>query len=127
METVSNKAQLRHLSGVAVLVCGNEGACIVGDRAAADLVGDALSVGAQAVALPVARLDPRFLDLSTRVAGEMLQKLVNYGLHVAIVGDISAAVAQSAALRDFVRESNRGRHVWFVADLRELEARLAGG
>ena len=44
---------------------------------------------------------------------------------VAILGDIGEAVARSAALRDFVRESNRGRHVWFVADRMELERRLA--
>jgi hypothetical protein len=28
-------------------------------------------------------------------------------------------------LRDFVRESNRGRHVWFVADEADLERRLS--
>jgi hypothetical protein len=27
-------------------------------------------------------------------------------------------------LRDVVRESNRGRHVWFVADPAELDERL---
>jgi hypothetical protein len=31
-----------------------------------------------------------------------------------------------AALRDFVRESNRGRQVWFVADGDELARRPAG-
>lgn len=126
--TMRNNAEhLRHFSGVPVLVCPGAGPLIAGDREAADLVGEALSAGAQAVALPVARLGPGFLDLSTRLAGEVLQKLVNYGLRVAIVGDVSVQVAQSAALRDFVRESNRGRHVWFVADLSELEVRLAGG
>jgi hypothetical protein len=42
-----------------------------------------------------------------------------------VVGDVSAHLAQSDALRDFVIESNRGEHVWFVRDLAELEARLA--
>ncbi|MFC3078752.1 DUF4180 domain-containing protein [Phenylobacterium terrae] len=110
-----------------MLVCPEAGPAIAGDRDAADLVGEALSVGAQVVALPVARLGAGFLDLSTRLAGEALQKFVNYGLRVAIVGDISGAVAQSTALRDFVRESNRGRQVWFVPDLTGLEARLADG
>jgi hypothetical protein len=48
---------------------------------------------------------------------------VNYGLRLAVVGDISELLERSGALRDFVRESNRGRQVWFVADEAELAAR----
>ena len=55
----------------------------------------------------------------------MIQKFVNYGVAVAFVGDVSEAIAASTALRDFVRESNRGRHVWFVTDMVELEVRLS--
>ena len=40
-----------------------------------------------------ARLSPDFLRLSTGLAGDVLQKFVNYGLRVAIVGDVSAAAA----------------------------------
>ena len=57
--------------------------------------------------------------------GELLQKFVNYGRRVVILGDVSQAVAGSKALRDFVRESNRGASVWFVPDMAALEARLA--
>ena len=94
---------------------------------AATLIGDALSAEAAVVAIPVERLSPAFLDLSTRLAGEVLQKFVNYGRRVAIAGDVGAAVSASQALADFVRESNRGRHVWFVADLDALAARLEAG
>jgi Domain of unknown function (DUF4180) len=44
--------------------------------------------------------------------------------HGAIVGDISRNLNGSASDRDFVSESNRGRHVWFAADLAGLDARL---
>lgn len=77
------------------------------------------------VTIPLARLSPDFLTLSNRIAGNVIQKFVNYGVAVAFVGDVSDAVADSNALRDFVRESNRGRHVWFVADMAELEASLS--
>lgn len=97
---------------------------LASDRDASDIVGEAFSTGARVVAIPVACLPPAFLDLKTRFAGEVLQKFVNYGFRVAIVGDVSAAVAGSDALRDFVRESNRGRHVWFVEDLEALAAKL---
>lgn len=116
---------LRTMAGIPVLVWPEEGSPLAHDRDASDIVGAAFSERAKVVAIPAVRLSPAFLDLKTRLAGEVLQKFVNYGLRVAIVGDVSAAAAQSDALRDFVRESNRGRHVWFVADLAELEARLA--
>jgi hypothetical protein len=50
---------------------------------------------------------------------------VNYRLMFAIVGDVSTYVAASDALRDFVVECNRGREVFFVSDIAELEARLS--
>jgi hypothetical protein len=77
------------------------------------------------IALPVQRLDPAFFDLRSGVAGEFAQKFVNYGRRLAIVGDISAALERSTALRDFVRECNRGQQLWFVADEAELATRIA--
>lgn len=77
------------------------------------------------IALPVDRLDPSFFQLSSLLAGDVLQKIVNYRLRIAIIGDISAHVAKSDALRDFVWESNRGEHVWFLADEAELDAKIA--
>jgi hypothetical protein len=85
-----------------------------------DGVGDA-----EWIAVPVERLDPAFFTLSSGVAGEFVQKFANYKLRLAVVGDISGPLEHSDALRDFVRESNRGRHVWFVADEDELARRLS--
>lgn len=117
--------RILELGGATVLVCATDGPQLAGDREASDILGEAIGAGVRAVAIPVERLPPAFLDLKTRLAGEVLQKFVNYGLRVAVLGDVSAAVARSDALRDFVRESNRGRSVWFVADLAALEAKLS--
>jgi hypothetical protein len=92
----------------------------------ADALGAIHDAGADWVAVPVARLDPAFFDLSSGVAGDVVQKFVNYGLRLAVVGDISEPLERSGALRDFVRESNRGRQVWFVEDEAELRRRLDG-
>ncbi|WP_334162090.1 DUF4180 domain-containing protein [Phenylobacterium sp.] len=118
--------RILELGGVPVLVCAEVGPPLASDREASDIVGEALGGGVRVIAIPVGRLPPAFLDLKSRLAGEVLQKFVNYGLQVALVGDVSAAVARSGPLRDFVRESNRGRSVWFVEDLAALEAKLAG-
>jgi hypothetical protein len=91
---------------------------------ALDVIGDAFGTGAEVVVIPVERLDPAFFDLRTGIAGELLQKFVNYRLRLVILGDVGERVAASNAFRDLVRESNRGRQVWFVADRAELAKRL---
>jgi hypothetical protein len=118
--------EARTIAGATVYVCAPDGPKLDGERAATDIIGDSYACHPAVVAIPVERLAPDFLTLSNRIAGNVIQKFVNYGVAVAFVGDISGALAASNALRDFVRESNRGRHVWFVADMAELEARLAG-
>lgn len=54
-----------------------------------------------------------FFVLSTGLAGEVLQKLINYGGRIAIYGDYSRYT--SKPLKDFMFESNKGRDVFFAA------------
>ncbi|SFJ03970.1 DUF4180 domain-containing protein [Caulobacter sp. UNC279MFTsu5.1] len=90
-----------------------------------DVLSEAWSADATWLAIPLERLAPGFLDLKTRMAGEVIQKFTNYRVGVAFVGDVTPWTGASTSLRDFVRESNRGRAVWFVLDRAEFEARLA--
>jgi hypothetical protein len=92
---------------------------------AVDLVGEAFGADASVLVMPVARLDPAFFDPSTRRADEFVQKLADYRVQLVVLGDVGRHEAASAAFRDRVRESNRGRHVWFVPDEGTLAARLA--
>ena len=109
---------------VTVLVCGADGPPVATVQDALDLIGAAFS-GAEVVAVPAARFDDAFFNLRTGLAGEIMQKFVNYHLRLVIIGNLSGHLEGSAALRALVHESNRGRHVWFVDDLDELGARLA--
>lgn len=106
--------------------CARDGKKLRSDRDAVELIGEALAQGAGLIVIPVERLDEEFFRLRTGVAGQILQKFVTYGRRVAIAGDISRHVAESSALRDFVVESNRGDHIWFVENVEEIERRLAG-
>lgn len=54
-----------------------------------------------------------FFILSKGLAGEILQKYVNYGGRIAIYGDYSHYT--SKPLKDFIYESNKGKDVFFVA------------
>jgi len=65
-----------------------------------------------------------FFILSSGLAGEILQKFVNYGIKFAIYGDYSKYT--SKPLRDFIYESNRGKDVFFVKDVDEAVERLSG-
>lgn len=55
-----------------------------------------------------------FFHLRTKLAGEILQKFVNYHVKIAIVGDYS--VYTSKSLNDFIYESNKGNDIFFLAD-----------
>ncbi len=111
-------------NGVRVLHVPADGPTISSSDDAAELIGDAWAHEATLVAIPVGRLDPEFFRLRSRVAGEITQKLVNYRLRLAVVGDITEHVAASDALRDFVWESNRGEQIWFVDSDEALIERL---
>jgi hypothetical protein len=64
-----------------------------------------------------------FFKLSTGVAGEILQKFINYGAKLAIVGDFSGY--RSKPLHDFIYESNNGKDVFFVGDVDEAIEKLS--
>lgn len=63
-----------------------------------------------------------FFILSTGLAGEILQKFINYDLKVAIYGDYSRYT--SKPLKDFIYESNHGKDVFFVTSENEAVKKL---
>lgn len=116
--------EMTTLGGRTVFLCDAAGPRVTREADALDLIGGLWGLEVDWLVLPTARLGEDFLRLRTGLAGAVIQKFVTYQVRLAIVGDISAEVEASDALRDFVRESNAGRRVWFVPDLAALEARL---
>ncbi|RYG85057.1 MAG: DUF4180 domain-containing protein [Alphaproteobacteria bacterium] len=91
---------------------------------AIDVIGSLYGEDADWIAIPVERMASDVWQLKTRLAGLFVQKLLNYRLHPAFIGDLSAEIAASDALRDYVRECNRRRDVLFVPTRAELDALL---
>ncbi|WOO37597.1 GNAT family N-acetyltransferase [Anaerocolumna sp. AGMB13020] len=58
-----------------------------------------------------------FFVLSTRLAGEILQKFINYNIKVAITGDYSGYT--SKPLKDFIYECNNGKDIFFLSTIEE--------
>lgn len=65
-----------------------------------------------------------FFILSTGLAGEILQKFINYHMKAAFYGDYSHYT--SKPLKDFIYESNQGRDFFFVSTRDEALKALAG-
>lgn len=107
-----------------VLTLDPAGPEIDSPQRATDLIGEAAFSGASVIVVPVSRLGLAFFQLRTGLAGEVVQKAVNYRLQLAVIGDISKHLAASNALRDWVREANRGREIWFEPSLESLAARF---
>lgn len=64
----------------------------------------------------------KFFVLSSGLAGEILQKFINYHTKIAIYGDYSKYT--SKPLKDFIYESNKGKDVFFVATKKEAIDKL---
>jgi hypothetical protein len=65
-----------------------------------------------------------FFQLSTGLAGEILQKFINYQVKVAIIGDFSEYTSKS--FKDFVYECNKGENIFFLQNEKEAKERLIG-
>lgn len=109
---------------IPALICASGGEKLKSERDAIDLIGEAMSSGAELVLVPLERLEENFFQLRTGQAGQIIQKFVMYQKRLVILGDISQYIAESHAFRDFVYEANRGNQVWFLANLQELNERL---
>ena len=80
--------------------------------------------GCTDIAINKGAITEDFFILSTCLAGEILQKFVNYGIRFAIYGDLSRYT--SKPLKDFMFESNRGRDVFFQPSAELAVEKLLG-
>jgi hypothetical protein len=76
-----------------------------------------------AIVLHEENLHPDFFELRTGIAGDILQKVVNYKMQLGIVGDFKKY--QSKSLRDFIYESNKTNIIVFVNTVDEAITRLS--
>jgi hypothetical protein len=116
---------LIELHGFRILECPADGPKLRSGRDATEVLSEAFSHHANVIVIPISRFDDDFFELKTRIAGEVISKFVVYGMHTAIIGDITAKVNESSSLKAFVAECNRGSSVWFLKDADELHRRLS--
>jgi hypothetical protein len=116
------KVVKRHDKDIALVRSGD--IVLTDVQSALDLIATiGFETGCHRIALNKEAISEEFFRLSSRLAGEILQKFVNYGIKFAIVGDFSRYT--SKPLKDFMYESNRGSSVFFLATEEEAVDRLS--
>ncbi len=89
---------------------------------ALDLIADISYQEINKIILKEHNFTPDFFNLKTRLAGEILQKCVNYNIKIAIVGNFEKY--ESKSLRAFITESNKGNQFFFVSDVSKAKETL---
>ena len=111
-------------NGVLCVLVESDEPVITDAQSAIDLLMSAqYDVGSKDIVIPKQLIAEDFFVLSTGLAGEVLQKYVNYGGRMAIYGDYSRYTSKS--FRDFMYESNKGRDFFFASTRDEAVAALA--
>lgn len=77
---------------------------------------------ANRIAIDKKAITEDFFILSTGLAGDILQKFINYKTKIAIYGDFAKYTSQP--LKDFMYESNKGKNIFFTGIKEEAIERL---
>lgn len=123
MKTVDRRAMMLDLlkvenNGISVVVVFSDNVVIKDTQSALDLLMMAKhESGTKNIVIDKKLVTEDFFILRTGLAGEILQKYVNYGGRIAIFGDYSHYT--SKPLHDFIYESNKGKDVFFTSTQNE--------
>ncbi len=116
---------IKLMNNVAVAIINSNEVIINDGQSALDLV---MSVQYETeidkIVINKEAINENFFILSTGLAGEILQKLVNYHIKFAIIGDFSSY--SSKPLKDFIYECNNGKNIFFVSTKLQAIKKLTG-
>ena len=101
-------------NGTICAVVRSDEIVITDAQSALDLLMTAkYDLGTKNIVIDKRLIREEFFILSSGLAGDILQKYINYGGRIAIYGDFSHYT--SKPLHDFIYESNKGHDVFFAA------------
>ena len=111
-------------NGIDIAVVSSDEMMIVDTQSALDLAMTVkYETNAANIVIDKNAICEDFFVLSTGIAGEILQKFINYQVKVAVYGDYSHYT--SKPLKDFIYESNHGKDFFFVSTKEEAIRKLA--
>lgn len=111
-------------NGNTIAVVNSDNVIISDVQSALDfMVSVNYETGSNSIIINKEAVTPDFFVLSTKIAGEILQKFITYQYKLAIVGDFS--VYTSKPLKDFIYESNNGGDIFFVSSEEDAIRKLS--
>jgi hypothetical protein len=116
---------IEHLkeNGTDIAVISSDEKLIIDTQSALDLAMTVkYETGTTKIVINKSVVCDEFFILSSGMAGEILQKFINYHVKIAIYGDYSHFT--SKPLKDFIYESNNGNDFFFVSTKEEAIQRL---
>lgn len=115
--------QEHHINDIKIAEIISDDIIIQNLEEALDVMGNMYYQGFEGMIIREQHITPDFFDLKNKMAGDILQKFATYRMRLAIVGDYSKFTSKS--LGDFIYESNKGRHIYFVASTDDAINKLA--
>jgi len=82
-----------------------------------DLIGNLSYQGFDKIIIHERNITPDFFELKNKIAGEILQKFVQYQMPLTIIGEFSKF--ESKSLNEFIYESNKGKQINFANNIEE--------
>lgn len=111
------------MNGTDIAVVSSDEIVITDTQTALDLAMTVkYETGAARIVISKDLICEDFFILSRGMAGEILQKYVNYQVKIAVYGDYSHYT--SKPLKDFIYESNKGKDFFFVPSKDEAIKKL---
>ncbi|WP_154959172.1 DUF4180 domain-containing protein [Paenibacillus xylanexedens] len=111
-------------NGVSIAYVTNNETLISDVQSALDLMATVrYELDSNLIIVNKSEVSEAFFDLKTRLAGEVLQKFINYQTKIAIIGDYSGYTSKS--LKDFIYESSNGNDIFFVQDVEQAIEKLS--
>ncbi|PFZ33218.1 DUF4180 domain-containing protein [Bacillus wiedmannii] len=112
------------IGGINIAIIRNEKLLISDVQTALDLMATVqYEVDAKHIIIEKSLITESFFDLKTRLAGDILQKFINYRVKIAIIGDFSMYTSKS--LKDFIYECNKGKDIFYLATEQQAIEKLS--
>lgn len=116
--------QIKERNGFKIAVVNSSEKLIIDVPSALDFIMTVqYETGCSRIAINKEAVSEDFFDLSSRLAGEILQKFITYRVKFAIIGDFSKYT--SKPLKDFMYESNKGKDIFFSSSENEAIEKLS--
>ncbi|MDR4901946.1 DUF4180 domain-containing protein [Bacillus mycoides] len=112
------------IGGINIAVVRNDTVLISDVQSALDLMATVqYEADSKRIVIKKSLISESFFDLKTRLAGDILQKFINYSVKIAIIGDFSMYTSKS--LKDFIYECNKGKDIFLLATEQQAIEKLS--